>query len=240
MVQSKSSTHPHSPTPARGVGRLALRLVVLLSVLAGLLFLPAGRLDWLEAWVFIFSYGAFLSAYAVWGVRNDPGQLAERSRMAPNVKSWDKRINALYTALLLITLVLIGFDAGRYAWSSVPPAPKAAGWLGYVLGGALISWSAVTNTYLSRMARIQHDRGQTVVSRGPYRRVRHPMYLGIILLFLSLPPALGSFLGLIPASLIGALFLLRTHKEDTMLKEELPGYAEYTQRVRYRILPGVW
>jgi len=130
--------------------------------------------------------------------------------------------------------------AGRFAWSSVPALLKAAGWLGLLLAAALISWATTTNTYLSRMARIQEDRGHRVVSSGPYRFVRHPMYLGIILLFLSLPPALGSLFGLIPAFLITLLFLLRTSKEDAMLREELAGYVEYTRRVPYRLWPGLW
>jgi len=87
--------------------------------------------------------------------------------------------------------------AGRFAWSSVPALLKAAGWLRLLLAAALISWATTTNTYLSRMARIQEDRGHRVVSSGPYRFVRHPMVLGIILLFLSLPPAVGSLFGLI-------------------------------------------
>ena len=90
------------------------------------------------------------------------------------------------------------------------------------------------------MARIQDDRGQVVVTAGPYRYVRHPMYLGVILLFLGMPVALGSWWALWPGVVIGALFVLRTAKEDRMLRDELPGYAEYTQRVRYRLVPRVW
>ena len=98
----------------------------------------------------------------------------------------------------------------------------------------------VTNTYLSRVARIQEDRGQVVVMAGPYKYVRHPMYIGIILLFLSIPLALGSWWALIPGVGIGILFVIRTAKEDQMLRSELSGYADYSNRVRYRLVPGIW
>ena len=90
------------------------------------------------------------------------------------------------------------------------------------------------------MARIQDDRGQVVVTAGPYRFVRHPMYLGVIVLFLGMPVALGSWWALLPGAAIGLLFVLRTAQEDRVLRDELPGYAEYTGRVRYRLVPGVW
>ena len=111
-------------------------------------------------------------------------------------------------------------------------------WLALAVAGALIFWAITTNTFLSRMARIQDDRGHVVVTAGPYRYVRHPMYLGIIVLFLGMPVALGSWWALLPGAAVGLLFVLRTAKEDRMLREELPGYPEYTQRVRYRLLPG--
>jgi protein-S-isoprenylcysteine O-methyltransferase Ste14 len=96
----------------------------------------------------------------------------------------------------------------------------------------------MTSTYLSRQARIQEDRGQEVVSTRPYRRIRHPMYRGNLVLFLSLGPALGSWCALMPSVAIDVLFIVRTAKEDRMLREELPGYDDYARRVRYRLIPG--
>ena len=98
----------------------------------------------------------------------------------------------------------------------------------------------MVNTFLSRTVRIQDDRGQRVVDNGPYAWVRHPMYLGIIVLMISIPALLGSLWALIPGSLIGALFILRTALEDRTLFRELPGYPEYAGRVRYRLFPGIW
>ncbi len=239
-----------APTPIQhlprgaplSAARIALSLIAVLGVLAALLFIPAGRLDWPEAWALLVAYGAFLAAYAWWGLRRDPEQLRERgqARKAENVKPWDKAIMAAYTVFLLLTPIVAGLDAGRFRWSAVPLPAKLLAWLGLALAGALIFWALATNTYLSRMARIQDDRSQVVVTAGPYRTMRHPMYLGVILLFLGMPVALGSWWALLPGVVIGALFVLRTAKEDRMLQDELPGYAAYAQRVRYRLVPRVW
>ncbi len=237
-----------TPTPAAppraplSATRTAFSLIVVLGGLAALLFVPAGRLDWVEAWALLAAYGLFLGLYAWWGLRKDPDQLRERNqaRKAENVKPWDKTIMAAYTVLLLLTPIVAGLDAGRFGWSAVPLPAKLLAWLGLAVTGALIFWALTTNTYLSRMARIQDDRGQVVVTTGPYCAVRHPMYLGIILLFVCMPVALGSWWALLPGAVIGLLFVIRTAKEDRMLRDELPGYAEYAQRVRYRLVPRVW
>ncbi len=233
----KPAAPPRAPIRA---ARIVRSLVVVLGGLALLLFVPAGRLDWFEAWALIAAYGAFLTLYALWGLMKDPEQLQERGRTAQNVKPWDKVIMAAYTVFLLLTPIVAGLDAGRFRWSAVPPLAKALAWLGLILAGALIFWALTTNTYLSRMARIQDDRGQVVVTAGPYRFVRHPMYVGIILLFVCMPVMLGSWWALLPGAVIGLLFVMRTAKEDRMLRDELPGYVEYAQRVRYRLVPRVW
>ena len=226
--------------PRPTIGRLVSRLLLVLGILAALLFLPAGRLDWPQAWAVILSFGAFLLVYALWGMYRDPDQLQERSQVAPNVKSWDKAILGIYTALLPTVFVLAGLDVGRFEWSEVPVGVQLLAWLGLVSAAALILWTTTANTYLSRQARIQADRGQTVISTGPYSHVRHPMYLGILVLFLCLGPVLSSWYALLPGLAIDVLFAVRTAKEDKMLHEELPGYEEYAHRVRYRLIPGVW
>lgn len=222
------------------ITRILVRLLLVLGILAVLLFIPAGRWDWAEAWALILSFGVLLLMYALWGLYRDPAQLQERSQVAPNVKRWDKVILGVYSALLPTVFVVAGFDAGRFGWSDVPVGVEALAWVGLVLAAALILWTMTVNTYLSRQARIQDDRGQEVVTRGPYRTIRHPMYLGILVLFLCLGPALGSWYALIPGLAIDVLFVVRTAKEDAMLREELAGYQEYAERVRYRLVPGVW
>lgn len=229
-----------SDRPQPTTARLLVRLLLALGILGALLFLPAGRLDWPEAWALILSFGAFLLVYALWGLYRDLAQLQERSRVAPNVKRWDEVILGVYSALLPTVFVVAGLDAGRLGWSAVPVAVEALAWVALVLAAALILWTTTVNTYLSRQARIQDDRGQEVVTEGPYRAIRHPMYLGILVLFLSLGPALGSWYTLVPGLAIDLLFVVRTAKEDAMLREELAGYEAYARRVRCRLVPGIW
>ncbi len=95
------------------------------------------------------------------------------------------------------------------------------------------------NAYASRWARIQENRGHRVVTAGPYSYIRHPMYMGVIILVFSSSLALGSFLGFVPSALIGLLYIIRTILEDRMLKEELDGYQEYATKVKYRLIPGI-
>jgi len=215
-------------------------LLAVILILAAILFIPAGRLDWLQAWAFVLAFGGFLTFYGLWGVRNDQGQLQERSQGGKNTKSWDKVILSVYTIFLIGMLILAGLDAGRFRWAPAPHILQGAGWLGAAFAGFLIWWTVSVNTFLSRTVRIQDDRGQRVIDTGPYRWVRHPMYLGIIILMVSIPLLLGSLWALIPGVMIGILFIVRTALEDRTLQQELPGYPEYASRVRYRIVPWIW
>jgi protein-S-isoprenylcysteine O-methyltransferase Ste14 len=222
------------------VGRIAGHLLLLTGLLAALLFLPAGRWNWPQAWALVAAFGSFLLLYALWGFYKDPAQLQERSRIAPNVKGWDKVIMGVYAGLLPMLFIVAGLDAGRFGWSGVPAWTQVLAWAGLASAAALILWAATTNTFLSRQARIQDERHQVVITSGPYQHVRHPMYLGILILFFCLAPALGSWFALAPGLAIDVLFVVRTVKEDRMLQEELPGYADYAQRVRYRLMPWLW
>ncbi len=117
---------------------------------------------------------------------------------------------------------------------------QGLGWVADLLSGGLIFWVTTVNTYLSRYARLQDERGQQTITHGPYRLIRHPMYLGVIVFMLGLPLVLGSYWALVPGGLIGVLFVLRTALEDKFLQAELPGYKAYARQVRYRLIPGIW
>ncbi|MGC9335243.1 MAG: methyltransferase family protein [Anaerolineae bacterium] len=225
-------------------GRTLLKRMVavfaVILVMDILLFVPAGRLDWPAAWALSLLYGAFLLAYVVWGTLKAPDLLRERSQVAENVKVWDKVILSIYTVLLVVTPVLAGLDVGRARWSQMPGVVQIAALVGIVLAGGLVFWTILTNAYLGRMVRIQEDRGHQVATGGPYHYVRHPMYVGIILLFPCMALFLGSWWALVPAVLIAVLMAIRTALEDRTLQAELAGYAEYARQVRYRLLPGVW
>jgi protein-S-isoprenylcysteine O-methyltransferase Ste14 len=238
---SKSVPEQPGSSPAKlSMISLLPNLLAVILILAAILFVCAGRLDWLQAWLFVLAFAGFLTIYGLWGVRNDPGQLNERSQAGPNTKSWDKVILSVYTLLLIGMLVLAGLDAGRFHWAPAPLVLQGLGWLGAAFAGFMVWWTASVNTFLSRSVRIQDERGQRVIDTGPYSRVRHPMYLGVILLMISIPLLLGSLWAIIPGGLIGALFTVRTALEDRTLQHELPGYPESTRRVRYRLLPWIW
>jgi protein-S-isoprenylcysteine O-methyltransferase Ste14 len=218
----------------------ALKLASTVALLLALVFIPAGTLRWPEAWILLLLYGAVVAGVVAWWKKNNPDLLKERMTRGKEAKRWDKLIMLVYTIVLMALLALPGFDAVRFRWSAVPLAAKILGFLGYLPAVGLALWAMTANAYLSDVVRIQRERGQTVCSSGPYRFIRHPMYAGVILVFLCFPLSLGSLYSYIPAALIVGLFLLRTALEDRTLKKELPGYEDYARRVRFRLLPGVW
>ena len=115
-----------------------------------------------------------------------------------------------------------------------------AGYVLLVLSDFVKSWCMWVNRFFSTTVRIQMDRGHEVIQNGPYRFVRHPGYLAGIFMMISMPLALGSLWGLIPAAVVAVLLIIRTHLEDIYLQKELPGYADYVKKVKYRLLPGIW
>jgi protein-S-isoprenylcysteine O-methyltransferase Ste14 len=228
------------PDPVLKKALRVVRIMVAVVLLFALFFVPAGTLDWPEAWVFIFLYLVFVGGMVGWMKKRNPDLLKERQRKKPDAKRWDKILVRVYTGVLTAMFVVVGLDAVRFRWSHVPLAWKAIGFLGLVPPSLIMFWALKENNYLSDFVVIQEDRGHRVCTTGPYRYIRHPYYAGIIALFLFIPLALGSLYGLIPGVIIGLLFIARTALEDKTLRRELPGYEDYAQRVRYRLLPGIW
>jgi protein-S-isoprenylcysteine O-methyltransferase Ste14 len=223
--------------------RVFVRFALTITLLCALLFLAAGTWRWPAAWVFVAVYIA-LAVVSRWLVaRRHPDLLAERAQFttADGVKSWDKALAPLIAiGGPLAIMVIAGLDF-RFGWP--PPVPlwiELLALLVMVLGFAFGTWAMLANRFFSGVVRIQADRGHQVVSAGPYRYVRHPGYVSGIIASLAIPLALGSVYALIPAALAVALTVTRTVLEDRTLQAELPGYAEYAQRVRYRLLPRVW
>jgi protein-S-isoprenylcysteine O-methyltransferase Ste14 len=138
-------------------------------------------------------------------------------------------------------MLIGGLDAGRYGWS-----PKFSWWvyilstLVYLFGQAIFLWAKRTNRFFSAVVRIQKDRGQQVCQEGPYKYVRHPGYIGGIFFTILTPILLGSLWGLIPQGIVIVYMIVRTKLEDDTLKKELPGYVEYANKVKYRLVPGIW
>lgn len=234
------------PTKADADGSFGWRVIVralLLLFLPLVLFVAAGRLDWWQAWAVVIAaiFFALLSRLILW--RQDPALLSERAQYTrhEDVPGWDRVLLPLISLAgpLLIWLVA-GLDQ-RWGWS--PPIAltwQLAALLALILAYAFGTWAMVVNKFFSAVVRIQTERSHTVVSSGPYQFVRHPGYAGGIITNLAMAILLGSLWALIPAGLTVSATILRTAFEDSMLRTQLAGYAAYADRVRYRLLPGVW
>ena len=209
-------------------------------VMGLMLMLSAGRVDWVDAWVFLIAYFLVAAAGQAWLIRIDPSLVEERSRWGSNTKAWDRWIVSANALLTLALLVVIGLDAGRFGWSHVAGPVRLAALLGFVPAFGLPLLASRANTFLASTVRIQTERGHAVVSAGPYAWIRHPMYAGMILFDVSLPLLLGSWCGLGVSAVMVALVILRTALEDRTLQSDLPGYVNYARRVRFRLLPGLW
>lgn len=220
---------------------LAARLPILFAAFAAALFLPAGTAAWPAAWVFLGLYFAFVVAISAWLLKRDPELLRERmSGFRPDQKRWDKFLLAVSAVLFFGWLVLMGIDAGRFHWSRMPVWLQAAG--GAVLLCSFYLFYVVfrENPFLSPVVRLQRERGQTVVSTGPYAHVRHPMYSGFVLFVAGTALLLGSWWGLLFGLVPVAAVARRAVLEERALRAELEGYDAYMARVKYRLLPHIW
>ena len=224
------------------VVKMIFSLIYILMFPAVLLFL-SGDWFWVEGWIFSIWFVVLCFTTIIYLYRKDPALLAERYRKpgTVNQKGWDKYVVYGLVIGFITWIVIMPLDAKRYGWTTYFPL-----WL-KVLGGIALIFSFfffyrsyVDNTFLSPLVRIQAERKQQVVSTGVYGFVRHPMYLGGILLFIGTPLLLGSKYGVIIGLLL--LFLLggRIIGEEKMLVNELEGYADYKKKVKYRLLPFVW
>jgi protein-S-isoprenylcysteine O-methyltransferase Ste14 len=217
--------------------RAALSSAVFVLLLAACLFLPARRLDWPMAWALL----AFFAGYAALGLRVlSPELIAERSRLPSDAEPADLALAGLASAFLYpVSLVVCGLAAR----GGGPPAPTLVAGFAFLVfaTGYLFSlWAASVNPFFSAAVRIQSERGHHVIDRGPYAWVRHPGYAGPMVSHLALPFALAAPGALLPAALGVVLLTLRALHEERRLLRELPGYAEYAARVRYRLVPGVF
>jgi protein-S-isoprenylcysteine O-methyltransferase Ste14 len=207
----------------------------------GILMLISGRWLWLEGWLINGMFGRMLAYTGVWTDTHAPELSDERMQAIAQPGSLHERlILDSVVFLVVVTLIVAALDGGRFGWLVVPLWVEMIGFGLFAAYIVLNWWAAVTNPSLSAATRIQQARDHRVVASGPYRIIRHPMYAGVILGFLGLPLALGSWWALIPSGLLTGLFVLRTALEDQMLLRQLTGYAAYAQRTRYRLLPGIW
>jgi protein-S-isoprenylcysteine O-methyltransferase Ste14 len=223
---------------ARGVQKWWLKNIIFLIIVGAILFLASGKLTWGMAWAYLASLVAIVIANAI---IMDPNLMVERSQLQAGTKKWDV---ALASFVATWGPGLIWLTAGvdiRFGWTtSLTWLLQIGALVLVVVGGLLVTWAMATNQYFSATVRIQTERNQHVVSQGPYQYLRHPGYTGGIISMVMTPLALGSWVALLPGILVAFGYIVRTHLEDRVLQNELDGYEEYTHKVRYRLVPGIW
>jgi protein-S-isoprenylcysteine O-methyltransferase Ste14 len=219
--------------------RAYVSLLVLFVVIALLLFGSAGTLDYWQAWTFLVVYFAASFAITLYLVKKDPELLRRRMRGGPFAeKQMTQKIIMSLTSLGFIGLIVVPALDHQFGWSQLPPSIVLAGDVLVALGFLAISFVFRENSFSSATVELTSD--QKVISSGPYGWVRHPMYAGALVMLLGMPVALGSWWGLLVVAVIFAALVWRLIDEERFLSRNLPGYAEYRQKVRYRLLPLVW
>jgi protein-S-isoprenylcysteine O-methyltransferase Ste14 len=221
--------------------RLALRLVVVVPLIGALMFAPAGSFRFWQGWIFTGVFVAFSAAFAIYFYWRDPG-LLQRRLQSKEPRREQRIFKMLWVPLWILTLTLPGLDY-RLGWSAalLGGVPAWLSGLSFVI--VAISWLLVFhvlrfNTFASAI--VQVEAGQKVIADGPYRVVRHPMYSGFALMILAAPIALGSYVAFVPAALLIPVLVFRLRDEERVLRQELPGYPEYCEHTRFRLVPGVF
>ncbi len=210
--------------------------VAFLALMGALLFGCAGRWDLPMFWAYL---GVWMAQFLIASFVADPSLAKERLRPGPGGK--DYLTLFVVTPLWLGQHAIAGLDVGRFHWSDrVPLAVQGIGLVAMAAALAVTLWAVAVNRFFSSVIRIQTDRGHHLVTSGPYRYVRHPAYACSPFFLIGGGLALGSWLAALVGLLLVIPILLRTAREDRILRDQLEGYAAYAQKVRYRIFPGVW
>jgi protein-S-isoprenylcysteine O-methyltransferase Ste14 len=220
--------------------RLLAYFLAVPLILGLLLFLPAGRWDWPRGWLFLLAFLTEMAVSALYLWRANPEIYLARSRIQEGTKGWDRTLLGFLLPTMMIVFPVAALDDGRFHRFAVPWPVCGLGHVMVLVAMALIAWAQAVNRFFEPGVRIQTDRGHKVIDTGPYAFVRHPGYDAASLLFVGIALSLGSYWALIPAVLSCLVLILRTRWEDRTLRDELAGYEDYTRRVRYRLVPGVW
>ena len=213
--------------------------LVWLVVFGLLLFLPAGTFNYWQAWVFLVVFALSTWIPGIYLLRTNPAALERRMRAGPTAetRTMQKVIIAGWYLSLAAMFVVSALDH-RFGWSPVPTAICLAGDVLVAVGLGVAMLVVIQNSYAAATVRVEAE--QQLVSTGLYGLVRHPMYTSNLIVMVGIPLALGSYWGLVfvvPGLIVLAL---RIHDEEKLLQEELDGYREYTQKVRYRLVPCIW
>lgn len=225
---------------AKLIARYAIRELMGLASMGAALFWAAGRLNWWQAWASLAVMALWIAATAFVILRFNPSLLAERMGPRKGAKSWDVAIMSLLGLTQLVRYIVAGLDQ-RFSWSDTfSLMVQFVALIVCALGYGLVVWATASNAFFSQIVRLQPERGQVVVTSGPYHSMRHPAYFGAMLYELAVPILLSSWWALIVSALGVILLILRTSLEDRTLQAGLTGYADYARQVRYRLLPGIW
>jgi protein-S-isoprenylcysteine O-methyltransferase Ste14 len=218
-----------------------LQLIATLGFWTAAIFVSAGTVRWVRGWICV---AATLATYAVCvmlvQLKNPTLMNARANWRHHDTKSFDKVFVALVLPLYFAQPLVAGLDVVRFRWTSMPWGTVYVGMFLLVLGIGLVTWAMSVNPFAEPTVRIQFERQQYPITSGPYSLVRHPMYVGAILMFPATGLMFGSVVALAIGVLLAILFVWRTAKEDEVLRHELPGYEEFAAVTRYRLLPGMW
>jgi protein-S-isoprenylcysteine O-methyltransferase Ste14 len=219
----------------RALSDLALFVVAI----AAMLFVPAWTVAWWQAWLFLAVFTAAVLAITLYFLKVDPALIERRLQVGPAAEKERRQqvIQTLASVALVAVFVVSGFDR-QYGWSHLPIGVSLAGDLVVLLGLAVIFLVFRENSHAAATIWVSHD--QPVISTGPYRYVRHPMYAGSLIMFLGIPLAVGSLWALIPYVALAILIAVRLINEERLLTADLPGYADYCAHTRARLIPHVW
>lgn len=207
---------------------------------ASLVFLAAGKLAY---WQGILYLVLALVGTTVSHMLTPSGSelTTRRAREANAGETWDRRLLGAYFLVTIVMFVVAGLDSGRFGWSgTVPLGVTVVGAVLMASGQVIFALAKRENEFFSSTVRIQSERGHHVCDTGPYRFVRHPGYLGMLMSLLAFPLVMNSYWAFVPALLAATLLVVRTVLEDRFLKAELSGYSEYAARTKWRLVPGVF
>jgi len=211
-------------------------------LMGGLLFGGAGTVRWTAGWVFLVEVELISVAMGIWLLKHDPALLEERMKFPVRGKQpgWDRALMSVFMGLFLAWFALMGIDAKRLGWWSMPVWAQAAGAAGVLICNVVVWQVFKVNSFAAPVVRVQTERKQKVITTGAYAYVRHPLYAGALIFFAGLPLLLGSWLGLVTAPFFVLFLAMRITKEEELLRRELEGYEEYIRQVRWRMVPGIW
>lgn len=221
---------------------LIVQTVVWFGLMALIVFGAAGTTHYFGGWLYVGEMVALSVAFGAYGVRADPGLL--RERLKPPVQKdqplADKLIVIPLLFLVFGAMAFMAADAARWRWSTMPPAVQWAGSALLLAAFLFLGWVMRTNSFAAPVVKVQKERGQSVITTGPYAMVRHPMYFGALFYIAATALVLGSWWGLLTIPLFALLMGIRIGIEERTLRADLAGYDDYARRVRRRLLPLIW